>query len=244
MIRIIKARENNLQALTLNLPNHKLIVVTGVSGSGKSSLVYDVIYQEARRRYLESFSSNARQFMGKMHRPDVDYLTGLSPAIALEQRQSITSHRSTVGTITEIYDVLRLLFARRGTPKDETITVKPSRTLFSFNSEKGACPVCKGLGVQDAIDPELLIAHPEKTVRNGAFAMTTPSGYIVYSQVTMDVLNQVCLSEGFSVDIGLKPRRTLNAIKQKNNHPVREASPGIEDEMVRNYSQTPRRRLL
>lgn len=202
MITILKAKENNLQSINVHIPDHKLIVVTGVSGSGKSTLVYDIIFQEARRRYLETFSANARQFLGKLNRPDVQYISGLSPAIALEQRQIVNSPRSTVGTLTEIYDLLRLLFARIG--KSGIKNLEINRSLFSFNSPKGACESCNGIGVEDWIDPELLIADDTKTIRDGAFVMTTPSGYIVYSQVTMDVLNEVCKAEGFSVDIAWK----------------------------------------
>ncbi len=199
MITIVNANENNLKSVTLNIPTNKLIVVTGVSGSGKSTLVYDVIFQEARRRYLESFSANARQFMGKLNRPNVQFIGGLSPAIALQQKHMVNSPRSTVGTLTEIYDLLRLLFARTGSYNGKH-EFEINRSLFSFNSPKGACPKCKGLGVEDWIDAELLISDKNKTIRNGAFTMTTPSGYIVYSQVTMDVLNQVCQAQGFSVD--------------------------------------------
>ncbi|MBI9069475.1 MAG: ATP-binding cassette domain-containing protein [Salinivirgaceae bacterium] len=202
MITILKAKENNLQNIDVNIPDHKLVVVTGVSGSGKSTLVYDVIFQEARRRYLESFSANARQFLGKLNRPDVQYIAGLSPAIALEQKQIVNSPRSTVGTLTELYDLLRLLFARIGTSADNKVEI--NRSLFSFNALKGACENCKGLGVEDWIDPELLIDDDSKSIREGAFGMTTPSGYIVYSQVTMDVLNEVCEAEGFTVDIPWK----------------------------------------
>src|SRR3989339_539446 len=205
MITVLIAKENNLKAVNLHLPTNKLIVVTGVSGSGKSTLVYDVIFKEARRRYLESFSSNARLFMGKLASPDVQYLSGLSPAIALDQKDNINSPKSTVGTLTEIYDLLRLLFARVGKPSanfPKELTL--DRSLFSFNTEKGACPECQGLGVTDAIDEEGLIGDENKTIRQGAFVMTTPKGYIVYSQVTMAVLNQVCKAEGFSVDIPWK----------------------------------------
>jgi excinuclease ABC subunit A len=201
MITLLKANENNLKSINLNLPENKLIVVTGVSGSGKSTLVYDVLFQEARRRYLETFSANARLFMGKLNRPNVQYLAGLSPAIALEQKQMVNSPRSTVGTITEVYDLLRLLFARVGHDLRSDKSVPLSRGLFSFNTPKGACETCKGLGVEDAIDPELLIKDANKTICEGAFVMTTPSGYIVYSQVTMDVLNELCQAEGFNVDI-------------------------------------------
>jgi excinuclease ABC subunit A len=108
------AREHNLQNLTLRLPRQSLIVVTGVSGSGKSSLAFDTLYAEGQRRYVESLSAYARQFLGQMEKPDVDAIEGLSPAIAIEQRSAGSNPRSTVATITEIYDYLRLLFARLG----------------------------------------------------------------------------------------------------------------------------------
>ncbi len=108
------AREHNLQNLTLRLPRQSLIVVTGVSGSGKSSLAFDTLYAEGQRRYVESLSAYARQFLGQMEKPDVDSIEGLSPAIAIEQRSAGSNPRSTVATITEIYDYLRLLFARLG----------------------------------------------------------------------------------------------------------------------------------
>src|SRR5499426_443938 len=109
------AREHNLQDITLKLPRQRLIVVTGVSGSGKSSLAFDTLYAEGQRRYVESLSAYARQFLGQMEKPDVDAIEGLSPAIAIEQRGAGSNPRSTVGTITEIHDYLRLLFARLGT---------------------------------------------------------------------------------------------------------------------------------
>src|SRR5262245_4380833 len=109
------AREHNLQNLTLRLPRQSLIVITGVSGSGKSSLAFDTLYAEGQRRYVESLSAYARQFLGQMEKPEVDAIEGLSPAIAIEQRSAGSNPRSTVATITEIYDYLRLLFARLGT---------------------------------------------------------------------------------------------------------------------------------
>src|SRR5499427_1089286 len=117
------AREHNLQNLTLKLPRQSLIVITGVSGSGKSSLAFDTLYAEGQRRYVESLSAYARQFLGQMEKPDVDAIEGLSPAIAIEQRSAGSNPRSTVATITEIYDYLRLLFARLGVqhcPKCDT----------------------------------------------------------------------------------------------------------------------------
>ena len=114
---IIKgAREHNLKNINLEIPRNKLIVITGLSGSGKSSLAFDTIYAEGQRRYIESLSSYARQFMERMKKPDVDYIEGLSPAISIDQRKASKNPRSTVGTVTEIYDYLRLLFARIGIP--------------------------------------------------------------------------------------------------------------------------------
>jgi len=110
------AREHNLRDIDVEIPRDALTVVTGLSGSGKSSLAFDTIYAEGQRRYVESLSAYARQFLGVMEKPDVDQIEGLSPAIAIEQRTAGGNPRSTVGTVTEIYDYLRLLWARAGTP--------------------------------------------------------------------------------------------------------------------------------
>ncbi|ABN51549.1 MAG TPA: excinuclease ABC subunit UvrA [Hungateiclostridium thermocellum] len=110
------AREHNLKNIDVKIPRDKFVVITGLSGSGKSSLAFDTIYAEGQRRYVESLSSYARQFLGQMEKPDVDYIDGLSPAIAIDQKTTSRNPRSTVGTVTEIYDYLRLLFARIGTP--------------------------------------------------------------------------------------------------------------------------------
>ncbi len=115
-IKIQGAREHNLKNIQLELPRNKFIVITGLSGSGKSSLAFDTIYAEGQRRYVESLSAYARQFLGIMEKPDVDYIEGLSPAISIEQKSASKNPRSTVGTVTEIYDYLRLLYARIGTP--------------------------------------------------------------------------------------------------------------------------------
>ncbi|MGD8936656.1 MAG: excinuclease ABC subunit UvrA, partial [Thiogranum sp.] len=125
-IRIRGARTHNLQNVDLDLPRDKLIVITGLSGSGKSSLAFDTIYAEGQRRYVESLSAYARQFLSMMEKPDLDHIEGLSPAISIEQKSTSHNPRSTVGTITEIYDYLRLLFARVGTPRcpDHDITLE------------------------------------------------------------------------------------------------------------------------
>lgn len=110
------ARANNLNNVDVDIPRDKLVVMTGLSGSGKSSLAFDTIFADGQRRYMESLSSYARQFLGQMEKPDVDSIEGLSPAISIDQKTTSKNPRSTVGTVTEIYDYLRLLYARIGTP--------------------------------------------------------------------------------------------------------------------------------
>src|SRR5947209_2591987 len=110
------AREHNLKDIDLTIPRDRLVVFTGLSGSGKSSLAFDTIYAEGQRRYVESLSSYARQFLGQMDKPDVDQIDGLSPAISIDQKGSSHNPRSTVGTVTEIYDYMRLMWARIGHP--------------------------------------------------------------------------------------------------------------------------------
>src|SRR5579884_4237818 len=115
-IRITGAREHNLKNVNVEIPRDQLVVLTGLSGSGKSSLAFDTIFAEGQRRYVESLSAYARQFLGQMDKPDVDHIEGLSPAISIDQKGSSRNPRSTVGTVTEIYDYLRLLYARIGHP--------------------------------------------------------------------------------------------------------------------------------
>lgn len=115
-IEVKGAKEHNLKNIDIKLPRDQMIVVTGLSGSGKSSLAFDTIYAEGQRRYVESLSAYARQFLGQMEKPNVEYIEGLSPAISIDQKTTSRNPRSTVGTVTEIYDYLRLLYARAGTP--------------------------------------------------------------------------------------------------------------------------------
>lgn len=131
-IDVVGAREHNLKNIDLRIPKSSLVVITGVSGSGKSSLAFDTIYQEGQRRYMESFSAYARQFVGDMERPDVDKITGLSPVISIEQKTTNKNPRSTVGTITELYDFFRLLFARIG----EAYSYETGKKMVKFSEEE------------------------------------------------------------------------------------------------------------
>ena len=131
-IEVFGAREHNLKDIDISIPKNKLVVFTGVSGSGKSSLAFDTIYNEGQRRYMESFSAYARQFIGDMERPDVDKITGLSPVISIEQKTTNKNPRSTVGTVTEVYDFLRLLFARIG----EAYSYNTGKKMVKFSEEE------------------------------------------------------------------------------------------------------------
>ena len=134
-IHVKGARVHNLKDIEIKIPHNKLVVVTGLSGSGKSTLAFDTIFAEGQRRYVESLSAYARQFLGKIEKPDVDFITGIAPAIAVEQKVNTRNPRSTVGTTTEIYDYLRLLFARIG------------KTYSPVNGEE-----VKAHTVQDVVD--------------------------------------------------------------------------------------------
>jgi excinuclease ABC subunit A len=159
-IRVVGARSHNLKNITVEIPRDKLVVITGLSGSGKSSLAFDTIFAEGQRRYVESLSAYARQFLGQMEKPDVDSIDGLSPAVSIDQKATSHNPRSTVGTVTEIYDYMRLLFARVGIPH---------------------CPICGRVVVkqsaQEVVDkieamPEgskLLILAPIVRARKGTY---------------------------------------------------------------------------
>jgi len=191
------AAEHNLRGFDVRIPRQSLTVITGVSGSGKSSLAFDTLFREGQRRFLETLPAFARQFAGGIRRPALRSLEGLGPAVALGQQASLSNPRSTVGTLTEGWDLLRLLFARLGQGPEG---LPLSRGLFSFNGE-GACPRCQGLGLEDSLDLDLLVADPAKTLREGALRVSTPNGYLMYSQVTLAVLDEVLRAHGGSVDI-------------------------------------------
>ncbi len=139
------AREHNLKGIDVKLPRDSLIVMTGLSGSGKSSLAFDTIYAEGQRRYVESLSAYARQFLEMMQKPDVEHIEGLSPAISIEQKTTSRNPRSTVGTVTEIYDYLRLLFARVGVPYSPATGLPiESQTVSQMVDRRWNCPRARG----------------------------------------------------------------------------------------------------
>ena len=215
-------REHNLRAFDLDLPHGCIVAITGRSGSGKSSLAFDTVFREGERRYLASLSPHARRLFGRVERPRVTSIEGVRPVIAVDQRIILRSPRSTVGTLSTMGDELRLLLARFGTqscpacsrprpasplPRAQSVTCacgRPlaplTRALLSFNTPAGACPACRGLGLEDRVDPELLVADASKSLREGALVPTTPNGYIVYSQVTPEVMNELCQAHGFDID--------------------------------------------
>ena len=131
-LEILGAREHNLQNVDIDLPRNQLVVFTGLSGSGKSSLAFDTIYAEGQRRYMETFSAYARHFIGNMERPDVDSITGLSPVISIEQKTTNKNPRSTVGTVTEIYDFVRLLYARAS----EAFSLDTGKKMVKYSEEQ------------------------------------------------------------------------------------------------------------
>ncbi|MCX2719680.1 excinuclease ABC subunit UvrA [Lentiprolixibacter aurantiacus] len=159
-IQVQGARVHNLKNIDLTIPREKLVVVTGLSGSGKSSLAFDTIYAEGQRRYIETFSAYARQFLGGLERPDVDKIDGLSPVIAIEQKTTSKSPRSTVGTITEVYDFLRLLFARAG----EAYSYKTGEKMVSYSDEQ-----IKNLILTSFADKKINILAPVVKSRKGHY---------------------------------------------------------------------------
>src|SRR5205823_12803915 len=159
-ISIRGARTHNLKNIDLDIPRNQLVVITGLSGSGKSSLAFDTLYAEGQRRYVESLSTYARQFLQLMDKPDVDMIEGLSPAISIEQKASSHNPRSTVGTVTEIHDYLRLLFARAGTP------YCPDHPEFALTAQSVAQMVDSALA--RPADTKVLVRAPVVRERKGA----------------------------------------------------------------------------
>ena len=168
-ITIRGARCHNLKNITVSIPRGKLIVVTGISGSGKSSLIFDTLYAEGQRRYLESLSGSSHHFRELRERPDVDAIDGLTPTISISQTFTAFNPRSTVGTMSDIYDYLRILFTRIGVARGgQVFSITPTPRSFSFNNPLGACEKCEGLGVRLLIDPELILPNKRLSIIEGA----------------------------------------------------------------------------
>ena len=162
------AREHNLRNVSLELPRDKIIVFTGLSGSGKSSLAFGTLYAEAQRRYFESVAPYARRLLQQVGAPHVEEITGLPPAVALQQRRGAPSSRSTVGTLTTLSNLVRMLYSRAGTyPAGAT---RLEAEAFSPNTAAGACPRCQGLGEEHEVAEDLMVPDPSRTIRDGAIA--------------------------------------------------------------------------
>ncbi|MGB1170041.1 MAG: excinuclease ABC subunit UvrA, partial [Flavobacteriaceae bacterium] len=159
-IEVYGARVHNLKNINVKIPREKLVVFTGLSGSGKSSLAFDTIYAEGQRRYIETFSAYARQFLGGLERPDVDKIEGLSPVISIEQKTTNKSPRSTVGTITEIYDFLRLLFSRAS----DAYSFNTGEKMVSYSDDQ-----IKNLILNDFSDKRIAILAPIIKSRKGHY---------------------------------------------------------------------------
>jgi len=192
-IRLRGARAHNLDHIDLDLPHRRWIAVGGVSGSGKTSLVFDTLVREGQRRFLGAWAPRARLRLGKLGEPPVDELVGLPTPLAMGVARLGRQPRSTVGTTTGLLDLLRLWWARDGDPGPL------SRSELSFQ-RSGACPACTGLGVQDEVAEDLLVADPSRSIRDGALRPTLPNGYTVYSQVTLEVMDTIARAHDFTVD--------------------------------------------
>ncbi len=197
-ITVSRCREHNLKDISLRIPLNRLTLVCGVSGSGKSTLAHDVLFSEGQGRFLESFSAYARIFQARMNRSRSETIANIPPALALGQRLALNNPRSTVSTLTDLHSPIRMLYSRCG---DHAGAEKTTRSHLSFNHPLGACPACQGLGQVYEIDHSALITDEARSLRQGALSLSTPNGYIIYSQVTIDALDQVCRAHGFSVDV-------------------------------------------
>lgn len=238
-IKIKGARANNLKNISIEIPRDKFIVITGISGSGKSSLAFDTIYAEGRRRYVESLSSYARQFIGQIDKPDIDSMDGISPAISIDQKSRSNNPRSTVGTMTEIYDFMRLLYARIGKARRGSSGSRPKLEPrnFSFNSPSGACAQCSGLGIKTEIDPELLV-NPNLTISQGAVRAWARCALPDQNRI-MRELEAAARAQGFNLDTEIKnlsKEQLLFALYGSKNEPPE--FEGIIPNLERRYAQT------
>jgi excinuclease ABC subunit A len=217
-VRVRGARENNLRNVDADVPRDSIVAFTGVSGSGKSSLAFGTIYAEAQRRYFESVAPYARRLIQQGHNPKVEMISGLPPAVALQQRRGAPSSRSTVGTVTTLSNSLRMLFSRAGTYPLGAAQLDSD--AFSPNTAAGACPECHGLGVAHTVSEESLVPDPTLTIREGAIA-AWPGAW--QGKNLRDILSHL----GYDVDVPWRklPRKQRDWILFTDEQPVVEVTP-------------------
>ncbi|MDR7160612.1 excinuclease ABC subunit UvrA [Arthrobacter sp. BE255] len=217
-VRVRGARENNLRNVDVDVPRDSIVAFTGVSGSGKSSLAFGTIYAEAQRRYFESVAPYARRLIQQGHNPKVEMISGLPPAVALQQRRGAPSSRSTVGTVTTLSNSLRMLFSRAGTYPAGAKQLDSD--AFSPNTAAGACPECHGLGVAHTVSEESLVPDPALTIREGAVA-AWPGAW--QGKNLRDILSHL----GYDVDVPWRklPRKQRDWILFTDEQPVVEVTP-------------------
>ena len=216
-IKIRGARVHNLKNIDVDVPKNKIVVITGISGSGKSSLAFDTLYAEGQRRYVESLSAYARQFLGVMDKPDVDKIEGISPAISIDQRKAAHNPRSTVGTITEIYDYLRLLFARIGKPHCPKCGKEVSRqTIDQIAEQVRRLPKNKEIIILGPVIRGKKGEHQGvlEEIQRAGFVRVRIDGIIYRVDETLSHLSPRLASRGSAVDEALG--RTLDRKKKHN----------------------------
>jgi excinuclease ABC subunit A len=217
-VRVRGARENNLRNVDVDVPRDAIVAFTGVSGSGKSSLAFGTIYAEAQRRYFESVAPYARRLIQQGHNPKVELITGLPPAVALQQRRGTPSSRSTVGTVTTLSNSVRMLFSRAGSYPEGAAPLDSD--AFSPNTAAGACPECHGLGIAHTVSESSLVPDPSLSIRDGAIA-AWPGAW--QGKNLRDILTHL----GYDVDTPWRklPRRDRDWILFTEEQPVVEVTP-------------------
>ncbi|WP_445155123.1 ABC transporter [Arthrobacter sp. Hor0625] len=217
-VRVRGARENNLRNVDVDVPRDAIVAFTGVSGSGKSSLAFGTIYAEAQRRYFESVAPYARRLIQQGHNPKVELITGLPPAVALQQRRGTASSRSTVGTVTTLSNSLRMLFSRAGSYPDGAAPLDSD--AFSPNTAAGACPECHGLGIAHTVTESSLVPDPSLSIRDGAIA-AWPGAW--QGKNLRDILTHL----GYDVDTPWRklPKKHRDWILFTEEQPVVEVTP-------------------
>ena len=218
-VRVRGANENNLRNVDVDVPRDRIVAFTGVSGSGKSSLAFGTIFTEAQRRYLESVAPYARRLIQQGHDPHVESITGLPPAVALQQRRGAPSSRSSVGTVTTLSNSLRMLFSRAGTFPDG-FTTRLDSDAFSPNTVAGACPECHGIGVAHAVTEDSLVPDPSLSIRDGAIA-AWPGAWQAKN------LRDITIALGYDVDRPWRdlPRADRDWILFTDEQPVVQITP-------------------